>query len=110
MKLNDQRRKKKKRISVEFPLVEKALSTGLSQTCLVGTQDPGGQDSYLVIQVRAGERVGRRRWDGRGRHVVDSFQRWSSFDASWSTGHGGHPERWWRYSKPGLGENEQRRP
>lgn len=102
--------KKKKNLCGIPSLVEKALSTGLSQTCLVGTQDPGGQDSYLVIQVRAGERVGRRRWDGRGRHVVDSFQRRSCFDASWSTGHGGHPERWWRYSKPGLGENEQRHP
>ena len=65
---------------------------------------PWALGPYLVIQVGAGERVGGRRRDGRGGHVVDGLQRRSSFDARLSTGHGGHAERRRRDSKPGLGE------
>lgn len=64
----------------------------------------GAPRPYLVIQVGAGKRVGGRRRDGRGGHVVDGLQRWSSFDARLSTGHRGHAERRGRDSKPGLGE------
>lgn len=53
-----------------------------------------------MIQVRAGERVGRH---GRGRQVVHGLQRWSPLDADLSAGHRGHPQGRRRQSEPGLG-------
>ena len=74
-----------------------------------GRQRAGGTsawtpESYLMIQLGAGERVGGRRRDGRGGHMVDGLQRRGSFNARLSTGHGGHAKRRGRNSKPGLGE------
>ena len=68
-----------------------------------GWAPPARGAAYLVIQVRTRERVGRCGRNGRGRHVVNGFQRWSSFDANLSASDRGHPEGRWRYREPGLG-------
>ena len=56
-----------------------------------------------MIEVRAGERVGRRGRNGRGRYVVHSLQGWGSFNTNLSARNWGHPQGRRRYSKPGLG-------
>lgn len=45
----------------------------------------------LMIQMRAGERVGRCGWNGWGRHVVHCLQCRSSFNTNLSTRNGSHP-------------------
>lgn len=45
----------------------------------------------LVVEVRTGQWVGGCHWDGRGGHMVDSFQRWCSFNTNLSARNGGHP-------------------
>lgn len=46
--------------------------------------------AVLVVQVRAGKRIGGGGRNGRGRHVVNGFQRWSPFNADLSARDGGH--------------------
>lgn len=85
MELNDQQTnslKKRKRLG-------RCVRGGGSVRRWPAAQLPGR--TYLVIQVRAGQGVGRAGRQGGGRHVVDGFQRGRAFQASLSAGHGAHP-------------------
>lgn len=62
----------------------------------------------LMIQVGAGERVGRGCRDGRG-HVMHGFQCRGSFDTSLSARAGGHPQGRRRYGESGLGAQTRHR-
>lgn len=56
----------------------------------------------LMVQMRAGQRGGGCRGDGRGRRVVDALQRGSPFDASLPARNSGHPKGRRRDGEPGL--------
>lgn len=71
-----------------------------SSMAIMARSAGGRTDTYLVIQVRAGERA---RWHGRGGQGVHGLQHWRPLDADLSAGHGGHPQGWRRQSEPGLG-------
>lgn len=71
------------------PSAHRAVAAPLA--VVVGALHGQFHAAVLVIQVRAGQGVGRAGRQGGGRHVVDGFQRGCAFQASLSAGHGAHP-------------------
>lgn len=58
--------------------------------------------TVLVIQMRTRQCIWGCRGDGWGSHMVNSLQRWGSFNTSLSARDGGYSKGRWGDSKPGL--------